>query len=36
MALVTLGQILRTLIIAVATDPEPIRIIDIRQIRTAL
>jgi len=35
MALVTLGQILRTLTIAVEADPEPIRIIDIRQIRTA-
>ena len=36
MALVTIRQILRTLIIAVETDPLPLRIIEIRQIRNTL
>lgn len=35
MALVTLGQVLRTLIGAVEADPVPLRIIDAREIRNA-
>jgi len=35
MALVTINQILRTLIMAVEADPVPLRIIEIRQIRNS-
>lgn len=35
MALVTINQILRTLIVAVEADPLPLRIIEIKQIRNS-